>query len=177
MSNLTQFIIPFRGLKNKVHYFNFQVNDAFFEAFEYALIKNGTIAVQLEFDKQPSFFRLHFSYKGTVRTVCDRCTDRFDLPIEGTHHLIVRFSEQNQPDEEEIIFLKPSAIELEVAPLIYEIIHLGLPFRKVCEENEAGLPSCNSDIMDYLMEDDLSEAENLDSNNTVWSELKNFKIQ
>ena len=175
MNDLTKFNIPFSGLKNEVYQYDFQVDTTFFETYDHSLIENGTVNVHLIFDKQPSFFRLNFSYTGTIQTDCDRCSELFEMPISGNHQLIVRFSEVPKPEEEELIFIKPSETALNVAPLIYEVIHLGLPFRKACEEKEDGLPSCDSNILDYLMEEEEIQKEE-DSKKTVWSELKNLKI-
>lgn len=179
MKSLTNFVLPFSGLKNGIYLFDYQIDKNFFEKFENAIIKEGNLGVQLKFDKRPSFFVLTFNFSGTIDMICDRCLENFDMPMQGEQQLIVRLDEADKEEEEEIVYIKPTDVELDVSKYIYELIHLGLPIRKICVEDENGNPTCNTTVMQYLTGDESSEVEEEEEPKTsgnLWSALKDLKI-
>lgn len=171
MKALIGYKIPFSKLKLGTHHFDFKVDENFFKHFEDSLIHNSNLNVHLAFDKQPRMFVLDFEFKGTVQTVCDRCVENFDLPVEGTEQIIVKMREV-PGEEEEIIFISDNDIDIDVAPIVYEVLHLNLPLKKACELTEAEKPSCGFDVTKYLPIDDISEDDN---QNDIWSALKDLK--
>ena len=60
---LDQFIIPHYGLKPGWHHYDFEIEDAFFEAFEYSEIQTGQVTIGVDLEKQERMFILHFSIK------------------------------------------------------------------------------------------------------------------
>ncbi len=179
MKALISYVIPFSGLKNGIHHFDFQINEDFFKNFEDSLISVSNINVRLMFDKQPSMFVLDFEFEGTVQFVCDRCVEDFDLPIEGEQQFIVKMRAE-AGEEEEIIYIQDTETSLNVAPLVYEVLHLNIPLKKACALDEEDLPSCGFSISDYysdddwdITEDDLNDDD--DHQDDAWSALKDFK--
>jgi hypothetical protein len=51
-SNENEFIIPFVGLKQGKHVFEFDITDAFFETFEYSIIQKGKVHIEFTLDKK-----------------------------------------------------------------------------------------------------------------------------
>ena len=51
-TNIKEFLIPFVGLKIGKHFFDFEINSSFFDAFEYSPIQNGVLNAKLELDKK-----------------------------------------------------------------------------------------------------------------------------
>ena len=72
MNPLKQFSVPFTGLKLGTHDFDFELDDRFFNAFEYSLIKSGSLKVNLELEKQETMLILRFKVTGTVNLDCDK---------------------------------------------------------------------------------------------------------
>jgi hypothetical protein len=66
MSKTKKFLIPFVGLKLGKHHFEYQINNAFFENFEYDEFQNSDIKVSLVLDKKSTMLELDFKHKGTV---------------------------------------------------------------------------------------------------------------
>lgn len=174
MKALIGYNIPFSGLKMGIHRFDFEVNETFFSHFEDSLIHNSNLNVHLVFDKQPRMFVLDFEFKGTVQTICDRCVDNFDLPVEGTQQIIVKMREI-PGEEEEIIFIRDTDTDFNVAPVVYEVLHLNLPLKKACELTEDENPSCGFDASKYFYSGDEDTDENDESQDDIWSALKNLK--
>ncbi|MFN7100210.1 MAG: YceD family protein, partial [Flavobacterium sp.] len=74
---------------------------------------------------------LNFKHKGTVNVPCDLTGEDFDLPIKGKMKLIVRFGEEFNNDNEELLILPHGEFEVNIAQYIYEMIVLSVPFKRV----------------------------------------------
>ncbi len=169
MKKISEYSIPFQGLKQGKHLFNFQVDRHFFGSFEEALLEEGDIELEVAFEKRPGMFVLDFSFEGTIQVNCDLCAEERDLPIEGKEQLLVKFSEEGG-EEEQVIYLLPGETELNIAQQAYEFICLSVPMRRVPCANEEGDPTCDSNVLDYLSSDDVESEE--ETINPIWAELK-----
>jgi uncharacterized protein len=149
---LKHFIIPFIGLKVGNHTFNFEIEDKFFEHFEYSEIKKGRLHVDCLLDKQVRMMVLYFDIAGTVRIPCDRCAEEFDQPIHGKQKLIVKFGADHQEESEDILVITEKEHELDVSQFLYEYIHLMLPFKKVHGTDENGISLCNPEVTRYIID-------------------------
>ena len=176
MKALINYKIPFSGLKNGMHHFNFNVDRTFFQHFGESLISDSDLKVHLAFDKQSTMFVLDFEFEGTIQTLCDRCADNFDLPISGSSQFIIKMREEPGEDED-IIYISIASVDYNVAGLIYEILHLHLPMKKACALTEEAEPICGFSLSQYSSAEDEDEEDDDDDNqNDVWSALKDFKI-
>jgi uncharacterized metal-binding protein YceD (DUF177 family) len=119
------------GLKLGKHHFEYQVNNKFFEIFDYHEFQNSDIKVNLVLEKKSTMLELSFKHKGTVNVPCDMTSEDFDLPIKGKMNLIVRFGEAFNNDNEELLILPHGEFEIDVAQYIYEMIVLSVPLRRV----------------------------------------------
>ncbi|MFD1601258.1 YceD family protein [Flavobacterium artemisiae] len=131
MSKLKEFLIPFVGLKLGKHHFEYQISNEFFENFEYDEFQNSAIKVDLVLDKKSTMLELDFKHKGTVNVPCDLTGEDFDLPIKGKMKLIVRFGDEFNNDNEELLILPHGEFELDVSQYIYEMIVLSVPSKRV----------------------------------------------
>jgi uncharacterized metal-binding protein YceD (DUF177 family) len=170
LGNQKEFIIPFVGLSLGYHEFTYEVNELFFENFEYSEIKKGQLKVDLSFEKQEIMLVLNFQLRGSVKVECDRCTDAFDHPLNGEERLIFQFGESYSEDSDEIITLPKNAYEINIAPFIYEFIHLLLPIQRIHPDNQDGNSGCNQKVINKLNE----YAEN-NKTDTRWEVLKKLK--
>jgi len=140
-----QFSIPFTGLKPGKHEFSYEITDAFFEDFEYSLVKKGNIRLELLFDKQQEMmFILHFHFSGTAILTCERCLDPYVFPVESNEKLILRTGEE-EFDDPEIMVIPRNVHEIDISPLVYEYINLALPLIHQHPKDEEGEPSCSNE--------------------------------
>lgn len=172
MKALIGYVIPFSGLKIGTHHFDFEVNKDFFKHFEDSIIQESFFKIHLAFDKQATMFVLDFSFEGTIQTICDRCVENFDLPIKGNQHFIVKMRSE-AGEEDEIFYIKDIETDLDVAPMIYEILHLNLPLKRACALDDDEQPICGFDMENFSIDD---EFEYIDDENpeNIWSALKDF---
>ena len=169
MVTLTDFQINFSGLKLGNHQFDFQIEDSFFQLFDYAELNSGTINAIILLQKKSNMLELDFQIKGNVTLACDTCTEDYIQSIEGNYKQIVKFSDVTEPeDTNEIIILPTNEHTLELAHQLYEFIHLSLPSRRI----HADKADCNQEILEKLEELAYREPEAVDPR---WSTLQNLK--
>lgn len=135
------FVIHFVGLKIGTYEFEFDIDKTFFDSIEYSLIQDGKVHAHLTLEKKETMMIAEFTVTGTVNTLCDRCNDPVELPINGTYRIIYRFGE-DVSDDENLIILEPEAYELDVAPQLYEFMCVSLPTRILHKPGE-----CNEEMM------------------------------
>lgn len=172
MEQFSEFLIPFIGLKEGIHRFDFKVDDKFFEDFDFLDFHNPRIQVGLDFEKKPTLLELNFFAKGQVTVPCDITTEPFDLPIDTVFRLVVKFGMEENFVDDEILILPHGSHEIQVAQYIYEMIVLSLPQKKVHPGIAEG--TLKSEILEKLK--DLQPQEKLPSNGTDprWDKLKDL---
>ena len=131
MKDLKQFNIPFIGLKEESHLFEYQIDNTFFEAYNFDEYFNTNVQIELTFNKKNTMLVLTFVAKGTVNVSCDVSGEPFDQKIEADLSLIVQFGDEFNDDNEEILILPYSAFQINVAQYIYEMIILSVPTKRV----------------------------------------------
>ncbi len=176
LKTLKAYSIPFKGLKLGKHQFEFEITDAFFNEFEYSLVKKGQLNCKVELDKQETMLLLNFEINGSVDRSCDHCLSEFPEEVTIKEQQIVKFGEA-EPEEEddEIMYLTRNDFELDLSGLIYEYINLAMPLTSVCN-NIGNTPYCDQETLDQLKKLSGSEEDerNIDPD-PRWNVLKNIK--
>ena len=131
MKDLKQFNIPFIGLNDESHLFEYQIDNTFFDAYNFDEYFDANIHIGLTFNKKSTVLVLTFVAKGTVNVTCDVSGETFDQEINGDLSLIVRFEDEFNDENEEILILPYSAFQINVAQYIYEMVVLNVPSRRV----------------------------------------------
>lgn len=164
-----RFIVPFDGLKEGVHYFDFEVDDTFFTEFEGSLIEGASLQVNLKLDKRSTMLQLQFDINGHVNRECDHCGDPLHAPIHLSEPLIVKFGEVEEESAlDSLVVLPNSAYELDIAPYIYEFVVLAMPLRNVHPEGE-----CNAEAIARLEKMKVTSGE--DEVDPRWNKLRDLK--
>lgn len=176
MSGLVPYSLPIQGLNNGIHEYAFHIDREFFQCFENSPVTEGDIDLTLILDKRPTMLLLEFDFAGTIRTECDRCLAEIDLPVDGVEQLAVKYSEETELEEADVIFIHPESEELNVAQFIYEYIILAIPMIKVYDCSEENPPVCNQEMLELLeaQEQPKEEEGNEGEDNPLWKELKKF---
>jgi uncharacterized metal-binding protein YceD (DUF177 family) len=172
MEQFSAFLIPFIGLKDGIHRFDFKVDNKFFEGFDFLDFQNAHIGVDLVFEKKTTLLELNFRAKGHATVPCDITTELFDLPIDTAFRLVVKFGSEQNLDDDEILILPHGSHEIQVAQYIYEMIVLSVPQKKVHPGIAEG--TLKSEILEKLK--DLEPQENPSSEDTDprWDKLKDL---
>jgi uncharacterized protein len=169
-----QYIIPFRGLKDGEHKFEFDFDKLFFEKHEVLEARDGVIKAEALLYKKPQLLTLSISIAGFIQVQCDRCLDYFNLPIAYDCRLIIKFSENIAESTDEIWIIHPSENEIDLEQYFFECIGLSIPLQKIHPLNKDGRSGCNSDMLS-IIEEHLSatdkDAEEIDPR---WNKLKDL---
>ena len=138
MKLANEFLIPFVGLKLGKHQFEFQINNTFFDRFDYHEYESSAIKVTLSLEKKATLLELNFTQKGTVNVPCDLTNELFDLPVKSKLKLVVQFGEVFNNDNEELLILPHGEFQVDVSQYIYEMIVLSVPVKRVHTGIKAG---------------------------------------
>ena len=131
MNNLKEYLIPFAGLKVGKHQFDYQLDNTFFGHFDYDEFNDASIKVVVVLEKKSTMLELDIKHKGTVNVPCDVSGEEFDMPIKGKLKLLVKFGEEFNDENEELLILPHGEFEVNVAQYIYESIVVSLPLRRI----------------------------------------------
>ena len=154
--------------------FDYEVNNSFFDAFEYSLVKNGDLKVSVELDKQETMLILNFKINGTVNLACDTCLSDFSTPVEIREKQIVKFAEDDlESDDLEIIMLNKRESEIDISGLIYEYINVTVPYIINCD-NVGKSPYCDIEMLAKLESFSVQAKEKEDAD-PRWDALKKLK--
>ena len=85
MRNLKEFDIPFRGLKEGKHNFDYRIDNTFFEHFEYDEYNDSNLLLELIFNKKSTLLELHFNVTGSINVNCDVTDEPYNQEISATY--------------------------------------------------------------------------------------------
>lgn len=131
MKELKEFDIPFVGLKEGEHQFEYKINKAFFEFFKYEDIQDSEVNVTLTFVKKATVLELFFTCKGWVKVACDVINELYKQPIAANLKLVIKFGDTYNDENEELLILPHSEFKINVSQYIYEAIVLAIPLKRM----------------------------------------------
>ena len=172
MEKVSAFLIPFVGLKDGVHHFDFTVTNEFFEGYDFLDFKKADVKVTLVFEKKITMLNLDFKASGKVNVPCDLSNEPFDLSISSDYHLVVKFGDTDNRNEDEILILPHGSHQIDVANYIYEMIVLSIPQKKVHPGIKNG--TLKSDVLEKLKDLDPQKNPFLDKIDPRWDKLKDL---
>lgn len=132
MDRLRNYDIVFSGQKNGRHQFQFEIDKSFFQLFDTEQeFSEPKIVVDVLMDKHTTFLEMNIITKGTVALICDITTDEFTYPVENELNVLVKFGEEYDDSEEDVITIPASDHAFNAAQLIYESVVLAIPMKKI----------------------------------------------
>ena len=140
------YILPIAGLSIGCHDFEFEIDDKFFDNFEFSEVKKGNVKVNLNVEKHERESILTFNFGGSVFIPCDRCNDEFEQPIENEVVIYLKYGHEYEEESDDVIVIPSEEGEFDISSLIYEYIILSLPIHRVHED----VSECNQEIINYL---------------------------
>lgn len=182
MKALKSFTINFASLADGDHLFDYQIDNKFLKHFEATLVHEATIDVKLLFVKFFNTLELNFNISGTVLTPCDVCSEEFNLAIEGQEQIIVKIVNEmpTEADELNVVYLEENSSSINIAEMLYELLTLSIPMRKVHPNDKKGNPTCDPSVLSFLIESEQNlntpnPDDDSDNSNPIWDELKKLK--
>ena len=171
MKQLKEFFIPFKGLKQGKHTFEYKIDNSFFESFDYEDFNDVDVSVEVALNKMSTMMELDMRASGVVNVNCDITNEPFNQEINGDLHLVVKFGDEFNDEDDEILILPHGEHQVYIAQYVYELLVLAVPQKRVHPGVEDG--SLDSPVLDKLEELQPKE-EKIDKKNTDprWDGLK-----
>ena len=174
MRKLKEFTIPFVGLKQGKHQFEYDIDNKFFEHFDYDEFNSANIKVNLLLEKKSTMLELTFNASGTVNVNCDLTNEPYDQQIESDLFLVIKFGHEYNDDNEDILILPHGEYEVNIQQYIYEMPVLAVPSKRVHPGVLDG--TLKSDVLEKLdelspREKEVKAEEDIDPR---WNKLKNL---
>lgn len=180
-----QYDIDIFRIADGEHTFEMEVNDEFFALFEHSFIEKGNAHVEIVLNKSTRMLTLDLHVEGKVELECDRSLETFDYPIDLNERLIVKYGEEEEELDDDVLVITRNTQKINLAQFIYEIIGISLPMKKIHpdyleEEDEEEFDEVSEGRLVYssLEEEDDSEVEEKPEEDTTdprWAILKNLK--
>ncbi len=172
MAVIKEFTIPFVGLKEGMHRFEFSIDDMFFTHFKFNDFTQASLKGRLTLDKKRSFLELHFEVIGSVVLPCDVSTELFDYTIDTAFDLIVKFGVPPNRPSDEILILPVGSYQIDVSHYFYEMVVLALPQKRIHPGIKDG--SLESEIVEKLKALEPKETHLKGSEDPRWNKLKDL---
>lgn len=172
MKDLKQFNIQYIGLKEESHLFEYRIDKSFFDAYNFDEYFDASIHVELTLEKKNSLLNLVFKANGTVNVACDVSGEIFDQVIEASLPLIVKFGDEYNDENEEVLVLPYSEFQLNVAQYIYEMLVLSVPKKRVHPQVLDG--TMKSEVLKKLETLRVTKEKSTDNVDPRWDKLKSL---
>ncbi|WP_114783272.1 YceD family protein [Botryobacter ruber] len=131
MKKLRDYEIGIAKLSNKKHYYEFEMDDSFFDLFGREIILGGNLLAKVELDKTESLLTFHFDIKGHVKLTCDRSLEEFDQPIDIQETFRMKFGPEDAEIDDDIWQIAYDTQQINVAQHLYDFVALSLPMKKL----------------------------------------------
>ncbi|TDL99188.1 MAG: hypothetical protein C4K58_07865 [Flavobacteriaceae bacterium] len=137
-------LLKFSGLKVGKHQFQYKIEQSFFDLFEFDQdFSSPKLEVLVELEKKENFMVASIGLSGEVLLDCDVCLESLSHKLNEDLNLIIRFAEEFDDSEEEILLLPFNAYQVDLSQYIYELTLLNLPLKRVhssCKDKWEDLP-------------------------------------
>ncbi|MCK9303396.1 MAG: DUF177 domain-containing protein [Bacteroidales bacterium] len=162
-------VVRFCGLDNGPHRFDFEIDGEFFKRFDNPDFDNCKFNIVADLLKEETLMTVDLHVVGSVIVPCDRCLAPLTLPVDASERLFVKVGE-GPSDDDSVLFITKDDIQFDVDAIVYDIITLSIPYRKIHPDNEDGTPTCDPEQLSYL--EQCKKTEEIDPR---WDKLKDLK--
>ena len=174
MDKFRNYDVVFSGLKDGKHRFTFEIDKAFFQLFDTEQdFTSPRITADVLMDKHSTFLEFWIKTTGTVELICDISNEPFDYHIDNEIKVLVKFGEEFDDSNEEVITIPHHDHAFNIAQLVYEDVMLSIPMKKIS-------PSVDNEDLEILEKYSPKETEESKTNqqeqvNPMWEALRKLK--
>jgi len=172
MNDLKQFNIPFIGLKEGSHLFEYKIDKKFFDDFNFDDFLDSAIKVELKLVKNSTFLELTFKANGYVNVLCDTSGEPYNQKIDATLPLLVKFGQVYNDNDLDVLILPSEAYQFSVAQFIYEMIVLAVPSKRIHPKVLDG--TMESETLKKLRELEIKKEKTVEEADPRWDKLKDL---
>lgn len=164
-----EFSIPFSGLKQGKHEFDYKIDNKFFESFGYNEFNGADINLDVVLNRTITMLELDFNAAGTVNVDCDITSEPYDQPISTEMNLVVKFGDAFNDDDDELLIIPHGEHQVNIGQYVYEMLVLAVPQKRVHPGIADG--TLKSDVLEKLKELQPKESK-VNKTDPRWDALK-----
>lgn len=132
MDKFRNYDVVFSGLKEGKHEFKFEINKEFFQLFDTEQdFANPKIIADVVMQKHSTFLEFWIKTAGIVSLNCDISNENFDYSFENEMKVLVKFGEDYDFSNDEVITIPNHNHAFNIAQLVYEEVMLSIPMKKI----------------------------------------------
>ena len=170
MSNKRQeYIIDYKTLESGTYELDYHIDNDFFAMFDEPLAQDGDANVHATMKVTSAGITIGLDISGTLQVECDRCLEPFDIPIDASYDLVVKYGDKTTPPDEadDIITVGEADDFIDLSQHIYEYVVLSLPARRVHPDTQEGLPGCDPEMLSHII---ITDSDDDDDDSTGYDE-------
>ncbi|MFI3318096.1 MAG: DUF177 domain-containing protein [Rikenellaceae bacterium] len=143
MAAVNSYKIEYKALGIGEYAYSFTIDDALFASYEGCEISHGEGSASVSLKRSETMLELEVAISARVTTPCDRCLDDCQIAIEFQAPLVVKFSDETDLYDGEVMWIPTGQSHVDLAHYIYESIIISLPYQRTHAEGE-----CNPEMME-----------------------------
>ena len=164
MQFLNQFVISFTGLKEGEHEYKYELEEKFFEHFDYNDFNSCKIDAKVILNKKSNLLEIHLN--------CHVSNEPFEYIQKHSMKLVVKFSSELSDDNEELLVLPVGQTQINVGKYLFEMIVLSLPIKIIHPGVKDG--SLETETLKRLREYESNVLDKKDKSDPRWDKLKDL---
>lgn len=131
VGKFTEYKLPLKSMSPGVHEVEYKLGKQFFVNMESQSVHDADLTVHLTVNHKSDLYYLDFNISGEVTLICDRCLDDLHYPIDTTYAIAVKYGDDYNDDNDDLLVIPESDNTLNVAYMIYETVELAIPMKHV----------------------------------------------
>lgn len=169
-----EYIIDYKTLESGIYEFDYHIDKEFFSMFDEPMVQDGNADVHAAMRVSSAGLDIQLTITGTLCVECDRCLEPFDMPIDASYDLVVKYGDHTTPLDEadDVITIGADDDFLDLRQHIYEYVILSLPARRVHPDAPDGTTGCDPDMLAHILisDDEDDEDEYIDEEDEEYDE-------
>ena len=111
-------------------------------------IYSDNIDVRVELNKYEKNLKCSVKISTVAHHTCDRCLEKYSLPFNESFELLFHIGNKDfETDEDDVVFIAPETVEIDLTDWIIEYLILSLPMKKLCSKDCKGFcAGCGVDL-------------------------------
>ena len=168
---MSDYQIKYKNINIGKHFYKFNINKSFFNLFDKSEITDAVIEAQVVLNKKGHRDSLSIEISGNINNLlCDLCSSKLSLPILSKSNFLIELTDENKTSLDDIIYVKNNTNKLCIKEILYELIILSVPNKKICED---GKNTCDQEML-KLIEQYSIKKKVVDER---WQELKKLNLK
>lgn len=167
MNTSADYILDFTQPPTAPVRYDFELGQRYWTEIAGDEIRGGHVCVVLQVKPMRGVYELFFSFVGEVEVECDRCLSPLFMPIDLKQEMTLELGDETDDSDERVIFLDRLKPVYDLSWLMYELIALSLPLKRVHADGE-----CDPEMTKYLCEQPSESERRTLADSPQWQQMK-----